>query len=81
MAKKSTRKSAASPVGEKPVYLPRKVHILLGDTALGVRGERESHRAPADLDVGVVICALGGLGNPPHGFDAVEERTERHRAS
>ena len=36
----------------RAVYLPRKVHILLGDTALGVRGERESHRAPADVDVG-----------------------------
>lgn len=45
----------------------RQVDILLGDAALRVGGERQSHLIVADVDIGVMV---GGLRS---GADAVDE--------
>ena len=52
---------------------PAPSHVLLGDAALGVRDQRESHCPPTDVDVGMVILLLGVLADAAHRVDAVEE--------
>ena len=63
------------------VYLPRHPKIVLGDAALGVGDQHESHCPPADIDIGVVILFLGFLGHPAHRVDAVEEGGKLDRAA
>ena len=55
--------------------------IVLGDTALGVGDQRESHCPPTDIDIGVVVASLGFLGHPAHRVDAVEEGGKLDRAA
>ena len=56
-------------------------HILVGDAALGVRDERESHCPPTDIDVRMVVFGLRVLAYAAHRVDAVEERGELDRAA
>ena len=58
------------------VDLPSHRQIVLGDPALGMRHQRESHCPPTDIDVGMMVLLLGALGHPAHGVDAVEESWE-----
>ena len=65
-------------VREQAVDRSRKLYILSGDTALGMRNERESHCAPTDVDIGVMVGTFGILGYPSDGLDPVEESGEGH---
>jgi len=46
-----------------------------------MRDERESHSPPTDIDIGMMILALGVFGNSPDGVDTVQECRELHRAA
>jgi hypothetical protein len=58
---------------DDPVDVVRHGHIFVGDAALGVRHQRESHRPPTDIDVGVMILRFGVLSHPAHRIDTCEE--------
>ena len=64
---------------EDLVNLLSKLHIPIGDPALGMSDERESDGAPTNINIGMVIDALGVLGHPTDCLDPVEVRGEGHR--
>ena len=64
---------------EDPVNLLSKLHIPIGDSALRMCDQSESHCAPTDIDIGVMVDVLGIFGHPTDGVDPVEEFGERHR--
>ena len=71
---------AATGLGfDDPVDLLRHLHILIRDTALGMRDESESHCPPTDIDVRMMVLLLGSFAHPAHGVDAVEKRGELDR--
>src|SRR2546421_4755782 len=50
--------------------------VFLGDSALGMRRPADGHAAVADVDVRVVVFALGELGEPVHEGDRRGERRQ-----
>jgi len=46
-----------------------------------MRDERESHRPPTDVDIGVMVLLFGQLGDAADGVDPLEERREIDRAA
>ncbi len=64
----------------KPLVLDRCIdgvchgYVLFGDAAFGVRNQRESHGAPTNVNIRMVVLSLGEIGHPAHGVDAGEER-------
>ena len=58
---------------KRSVQLPGQGHILLGDPTLGVGDKSESDCPPADVDIGMMIGALGQIGDLPHRLNARQE--------
>ena len=68
---------------DDPVDIARHVDVVLGDAALGMRNQRESHCPPTDIDIRVMIFAFGVLGHPAHRVDTgrnVGNLIDRRRA-
>src|SRR5690348_13478896 len=57
----------------------REVEILLGDPALVVRAQRDVHRAPAHVEVGVMVGGLGEEADTHDERDRVGERLPLER--
>ncbi len=55
--------------------------VLVGDPTLRMSDQSESHCAPTNVDVGMVILAFGEVGHPAHRVDSFEEGAERRRAA
>ena len=55
--------------------------VLVGDPALGMRDECESHCPPTDVDVGMMILAFRVLADAADGVDPVEKCGELHRSA
>src|SRR3954468_20638403 len=54
----------------------RKLEVVLGQAALGVRRERQVDLVPRDRDVGVVVYLLGRRRDPVHEVDRPGEVAE-----
>ena len=78
---RATCRPVARLVGHDPVDIARHVDVVLGDTTLGMRNQRESHCPPTDIDIGVMISALRMLGHPAYRIDAREEARKFDRPS
>src|SRR3712207_2378524 len=63
-------------VGEDAVDAVRERDVTGGDTAGGVGHAAERERAPADVDVGVVVHLLGDLRDPVHHGDGGRETAQ-----
>ena len=62
-----------------PVDIARHRDIVLGDTTLGMRNQRESHCSPTNIDIRVMIFTFSVLGHPAHHVDAGEEARKLDR--
>jgi hypothetical protein len=60
-------------VADNPVDVVRHRHVLVGDTAFGVRDQRESHCPPTDIDVRVMVLGFRVLAHSAHGVYTAEE--------
>ena len=65
--------SQARLVPDDPVDIARHLDVVLRDTTRRMRHQRESHRPPTDIDVGVMILGFGVLSHPAHRIDTCEE--------
>src|SRR5271163_4653912 len=74
-----TRTTAAVLARDDPVDIARHRDVVLGDTTLGMRNERESHCSPTDIDIRVMIFALRVLGYPAHRVDAGQKARKLDR--
>lgn len=62
------------------VDLVRQRHVVAGEPASRVRGQRECDVAPTDVDIGVVVGGLCGIRDSTHQVDAGGERSGGHGA-
>lgn len=58
---------------EYPVDIVRHRYVLRGDTTFGVCHQRESHRPPTNINVGVMILGFGVLAHPAYSVDTGKE--------
>ena len=52
----------------------REIEVVRGQPARVVRRERDAHRAPADVEIGMVVGLLGEEADPHDERDRVRER-------
>ena len=60
--------------------LGREVEIAVGEAAWSVRGERDPHLAPADVEVGMMVGVLGEEADAHDERDRVGERWRTRRS-
>jgi hypothetical protein len=73
--------SQARLVPDDPVDIARHLDVVLRDTTRRMRHQRESHRPPTDIDVGVMILGFGVLSHPAYGVDTGKECRKLDRSA